>query len=258
MANHHASLGFELYDARPTLVLLHAFPFDRRLWLPQVEALADLAQVVAVDLPGFGESASVDAPASLDDWVERVEELLGELVGAAPVVLGGLSMGGYVALRLAALHPERLEALILADTRAAADTTAARGSRDAAIRRVHDDGLPAFVDSLLPALLSPDPFPGTVELARELALDQSVAAVTSALAAMRDRPDSTPVLPGILVPTLVIVGGEDALTPPDEAEAMARALPSSWLVKIPGAGHLSSLESPEEFTSAVTGFLAAL
>ncbi len=258
MNDQPSRLGYEVYDGRPALVLLHAFPFDRRLWRPQVEALADLATVITVDLPGFGESASVAAPASLDDWADRVDRLLDELVGAAPVVVGGLSMGGYVALRLAHRHPERLEALILADTRAAADSPEGRTRRDEAIRQVREEGLAAFVDSVLPGLLSNHAEPDVIEQAREIARAQPAAAVASALAAMRDRPDSTVVLPRVRVPALVVVGSEDALTPPDEAEAMARMLPSSWLVKIAGAGHLSSLEAPDEFTAAVTGFLAAL
>ena len=249
-------LAFDLFDSRPTLVLLHAFPLDRRMWHPQADALAECARVMVPDLPGFGESDA--APPSLDAWADEIDELLDDLAGGEPVVVAGLSMGGYVALRLAARHPERLEALILAYTRAGADSEEGRAARDQAIFKVRRHGVATLAEDLLGKLFSPQAPPDAVAFAREIILEQSPEAVAAALAAMRDRPDSGPVLPGIDVPTLVIVGADDVLTPPPEAEAMARAIPNSWLVRIPRAGHLANLEAPEQVTAAIRGFLGAL
>jgi 3-oxoadipate enol-lactonase len=251
-------LAFDLHDSRPLLVLIHAFPLDRRMWRWQAEPLSDAARILTVDLPGFGESAAPPASATLDEWADELENLLDDLVGGDPVVVGGLSMGGYVALRLAELHPERLEALILADTRAGADSEEGRAARDQAIFQVRRHGTPAVVEGLLPKLLSPEASPDVVAFAREIMLEQRPEVIAAALAAMRDRPDSSHILASIRVPALVIVGDADTLTPPSEAEAMARALADSWLVKIPRAGHLANLEAPDQFNAAVAAFLQSL
>ncbi|NOZ93321.1 MAG: alpha/beta fold hydrolase [Acidobacteria bacterium] len=250
-------LAYDLNDLRPALLLLHPFPFDRRIWAPQVEELSAEYPVLAVDLPGFGDSPPARS-ASLDAWADRVDQLLEATVGGRPVVVAGLSMGGYVALRLAARHPERLEGMILADTRAHADTPEARAGREQAAALVRSQGVGAIAEGLLEKLFSPRAEPGLVQRAREVMLEQSPEAVATALTAMRDRPDSTAILGQIAVPTLVIVGAEDALTPPSDAEAMYQRIPRAWLVRIPGAGHLSNLEAPEELNAAVRGFLAAL
>ncbi len=249
-------LAFESHDSRAVLLLLHPFPFDRRIWAPQAGDLGDTATVIAVDLPGFGGSPAAEP--DLDLWADRVDALLDDLVGEHPVVALGLSMGGYVALRLAARHPARVEALVLADTRAGADTAEGRAARDRAIAAVREGGVEALAGELLPRLLSPDADPGLVDRVRRLMLDQDPEAVAGALRAMRDRPDSTPVLEAFEGPSLVMVGTRDVLTPPAEAEAMARRLRASWLVRIPGAGHLANVEAPAEFTAAVTAFLRAL
>jgi len=251
-------LAFDLYDSRPMLVLVHAFPLDRRMWQWQAEPLSEAARILTVDLPGFGESTAPSASATLDSWADDLEGLLDDLVGSDSIVLGGLSMGGYVALRLAARHPERLEALILADTRPGADSADGREARDQAIFQARRHGTPSVVEGLLPKLLSPEASPEAVAFAREIMLEQRPESIAAALAAMRDRPDSTELLPLIRVPSLVIVGGADALTPPSEAEAMAGAIPDSWLVKIPRAGHLANLEAPDQFNAAVAAFLESL
>lgn len=251
-------LAFDLYDSRPMLVLVHAFPLDRRMWRWQAEPLSDVARVLTVDLPGFGESAAPSASATIDEWADELDNLLDDLVGGDPVVVGGLSMGGYVALRLAARHPERLDALVLADTRAGADTDEGRAARDQAIFQVRRHGTPPVVEGLLPKLLSPEASPEAAAFAREIMLEQRPESIAAALGAMRDRPDSTDILDSIGVPALVIVGDADTLTPPSEAEALARALPDSWLVKIPRAGHLANLEAPEQFNAAVAAFLESL
>ncbi len=233
------------------MVLLHAFPLDGRMWEPQRCDLAARARVLVPDLPGFGASAGHPARPDLDAWADALERLLARRFGQRPAIVCGLSMGGYVALRLADRHPARLAGLVLADTRARADDEAGRRARDEAIDRVSTDGVAALVDTLIPRLLaeaSPDALRRHV---RELALQQSREAVIAALRAMRDRPDSTPVLEALHVPTLVVVGEHDALTPPHEAAAMVARVPHGTLEVVEAAGHLSSLERPDLFTTAV-------
>lgn len=245
-------------DDRPILVLLHPFPFDSDFWQPQVDALASSSTVMTIDLPGFGMSESLPGEPSLDRWADAVAEEIDTAFGEIPIVLGGLSMGGYVALRFAARHPHRLEALVLADTRAEADPPEARALRDKTIQNVEADGLEPLIEQLLPGLIAPESPPEVWEQARTIAGRQTPAAVAAALAAMRDRPDSAAVLEDLSVPVLVVVGEKDERTPRPLAEDMARAARSSWLVTIPGAGHLASLETPEVFNAVLKGFLATL
>ncbi len=251
-------LAYDLFDERPIVVCIHAFPCDRRMWRRQIEELSQYVHILTLDLPGFGDSTDVSAPPDLDVWADLVNTAIGQSIGDEPAVLCGLSMGGYVALRLAARHPERLEALILADTRAGADTPEGIDARNRAIREIRFNGVAPLAEHLLPRLLSPEADPEEVAFARELILEQNPEAVINALGAMRDRPDSTAVLSDIHVPTLIIVGAADALTPPADAEAMARELEDVWLVKIPATGHLSNLEAPVQFNMAVKGFLETL
>ena len=249
-------LSVEVWDSRPVLVLLHAFPLDRRMWLQTADELSEVATVITVDLPGFGSSPSIEP--SLDRWADQIEATLDDLLGPTPVVVAGLSMGGYVALRLAARHPSRLDGLILAATRSGPDSSEGRQARDAAIEAVRTDGVAAVVDGLLPRLFSERVDPEVRAGAEQIMLAQPPEAVVSALAAMRERPDSTGLLAEITVPSLVLVGSSDVLTPPAEAEAMARAIPSSWLIKLRGPGHLVNLEAPAAFNGAVSAFLAGL
>jgi len=248
----------DVYDPRPLVLLLHAFPLDRRMWRRVGPILQARARVLAPDLPGFGGSTAVTAPASLDAWSDLLETWLEVTAGPRPVVVCGLSMGGYLALRLADRYPHRLAALALADTWAGADSEADRAAREQRIALVARHGVEALVEALLPRLLSPTTGPERVAEVRRIAGDQTRAGVTAALTAMRDRPDSTPLLPEIRVPALVIVGVEDALTPPSVARATADALPRGRLRVIEGTGHLSALEAPEAFGDAILELLAEL
>jgi len=253
-----AQLAFDLYEGRPTVLLLHAFPLDRRMWRAVGDLLEQRARVFAPDLPGFGGSAEIPAAPSLDAWADLVEGWLDVASGRRPVVVCGLSMGGYLALRLADRHPRRLAALVLADTHAGADTDADRAARDQRIALVEERGVTALLDTLLPRLVGPTAGPEVVAEVRRIAGDQTREAVTAALSAMRDRPDSTPTLRRVQVPALVVVGADDTLTPPSVARSTAETLPNGRLRLIPGAGHLSALEAPKAFAGALVELLDAL
>ena len=253
-----ATLAHDDRGAGRPVVLLHAFPLDRRMWQPQLGPLASAARLIAVDLPGFGDSPPSRGPFTIDSAADAVSDFLdaGGLTGR--VVLGGLSMGGYIALAFARRHPGRLAGLILADTRSEPDDAAGRAKRDEMIALAHSAGVSGVIDQMLPKMLAPPARPEVVETVRTVAAGQSPASVAAALAALRDRPDATAALGAITVPTLILVGEHDAITPPVMAQVLAAKIPGSKLVTIPGAGHLSNLENPDAFSAAVGEFLGSL
>lgn len=250
----------EVGTGRP-LVLLHAFPLSSAMWLDQREGLAGHCRVITPDQRGFGGSPlGSDAP-SLDAAADDVAELLDRL-DLQRVVLGGLSMGGYVAMAFLRRHPDRVAAVILADTKAGADPDATRANRERiAVAVEADETSTVLVDEVLPALLgttTSDSRPMVVGRVRGLVQAAPAAAVAWAQRAMAARPDSFDTLRAFDRPALVVVGVEDSLSPPADAEAMAAALPHGRLVLVPEAGHLTAVETPEAFNAAVAGFLGEL
>src|SRR5260370_31433791 len=249
------------YDAsgsgRP-LLLVHGYPLNRALWRPQVENLVDAARVIAPDLRGHGESNVPDQPYTVERLADDLAELLDELGLAEPVVVGGLAMGGYVALAFYGRHQARVAGLILAATGAGADSEAGKANRDKAIALAREKGVGAIAESMLPKMLAPETYqahPELVEHARHIMAGTPLNGVIGDLTAMRDRSDSTELLGGILEPVLVIHGQEDQLIPPTEAEAAFARLPNARLALVPRAGHLVNLEQPEAFNAEVRTFL---
>ncbi len=245
----------------PVVVLLHAFPLARPMWRPQREAVAARSRVLTPDLRGFGDSSGVHGTPSVEAWADDVAAMLRSLAIDTPVVVGGLSMGGYVALAFVRKYPERVRALVLADTRAEADNAEARANRDRTIALARSQPPSAVIEQMLPRLLGPSTQTNRPEVAaevRRIAGSQSPDGIVAALQALRDRPDSTPFLGAITVPTLVLVGAEDALTPPAVAATLANGIPAAQLVLLEKAGHLSNLEQPEAFNAAVLSFLDGL
>jgi pimeloyl-ACP methyl ester carboxylesterase len=242
------------------VVLLHGFPFDRSMWRGQAEALGGEFRVVAPDLRGLGETTAGDGAVTMEALAEDVAALLDEL-NLGRVVLGGLSMGGYVAFEFFRKFPGRVRALVLADTRPQADTEEGRRAREENAQRALKEGMTPIVESMLPKLLSA----GTRERGgevlkrvRAMMLGTSPEGAAAALRAMAVRRNQSDLLPSINVPTLVIVGGEDAITPPADAEAMRAQIEGSCLTVVEGAGHLSNVERPEEFDRALVEFLRGL
>jgi pimeloyl-ACP methyl ester carboxylesterase len=238
------------------IVLLHAFPLDGAMWDAERAALSRSHRVIVPDLRGFGKSADLAVQSTLDHHVADLARMLDDLK-LERVTLGGLSMGGYIALAFARKFPARLSRLILADTRSVPDDPEGKKARDANIALVASEGVPPLVERLLPKLLSTNSGADVKDQVRAWAGRQTQAGVIAALAAMRDRPDARPSLPSILVPSLVLVGELDAISPVAEARAIAAALPKAELALIEGAGHLANLEQPARFLAAIQRFVGA-
>lgn len=255
IAVNGVEIGYDVAGAAgaPWLVLVHGFPFTRALWDAQAPALAHRFRVLTYDLRGLGESALGPAPQPLEAYVDDLLGLM-DALGIERSGLAGLSMGGYIALRAVERAPERFWALALCDTRSEADSNEGKLGRAAGIRALHEGRVEAFVDGLLPKLLLRPEAPAGEEL-RAMMLGNGAGGMANALAAMMGRTDTSGALGEFDLPTLVLVGSDDALTPPSAAEAMAARIPGARLEVLVGAGHVSNLEAPEAFTGALLRFL---
>lgn len=249
--------------ALPTLVLIHAFPLGAQMWEPQYRGGLSGWRLLAPDLRGFGGSTDPrgeDETPKMDDYADDVAGLIREVAGG-PVVLAGLSLGGYVAFAVLRRTPALVRALILADTRATADSLEGRAARKAMLTLLEREGPQGVARDMMPRLLGAttrEQNPDAEETVRKLIKRHSPAAIRDAILRMMERPDSTPLLPSVAVPTLVIVGEEDVLTPPSDSEALAAALPNASLVRIVGAGHLANIEQSQAFDASVASFLDGL
>lgn len=239
------------------VMFLHAYPLNPSMWDAQLEAVRGAGwRALAPDFPGFGD-APQRGERRLEDFAERALESL-DAAGSERAVIVGLSMGGYVALRLLERAADRIAALVLCDTRAGADPPEAAQKRLEAADRAEREGTGWIPEAMLPNLVAASASDGVKDTVRALISRASAPGVAGAQRAMAARPDSKPLLAGVRVPTLVLVGSEDALTPIGESVAMANAIPGARLEIIPNAGHLSNLERPEAFNRALLGFLRDL
>jgi pimeloyl-ACP methyl ester carboxylesterase len=256
-------LAVHLAGEGPLAILLHGYPLDHRQWLDTLQGpLGAHRTLVAIDLRGHGASPwAGDAAHTMDLLASDVAAVVHTLTDG-PVDVVGLSMGGYVAQALVAGHADLVRSLVLVDTRADPDDEAGRKGRDAAMRTVVEQGRRALAVALAPKLLAPraadDPH-GLLLSARvhSMVEGQPAETIVADLRGLRDRPDRTSLLPTIRVPTLVVVGEHDVLTPPAGAKAMAAAIPGARCVVVPGCGHLVPMEDPAAFAAAVTAFWAA-
>lgn len=251
------NLAVEDHGEGLPVMLLHGFPLSAQIWLPLRTALEEAARLITPDLRGFGSSEKPAGSYGMDVLAADVVALA-DALGIERFVLGGHSMGGYVALRIAAMWPQRLLGLILVDSKAEADGPAARARRDAAIARIEAGEGRAFRDEFVAGLVAPDTLtrsPRQLEEMRMLAAEIPDHVLVGCLAGIRDRSDSSAVLARITVPALVIVGEQDALMPPAGAQKLAAALPAGELAVIPGAGHVPSVERPVAAAEAMLAFL---
>jgi pimeloyl-ACP methyl ester carboxylesterase len=239
------------------LLLMHAFPLNRTMFDAQVRELSRTAKVIVFDVPGLGQSAP--GPVAMDDQARIAADLL-TVLGIDRAVIGGVSMGGYAAFAFARLVPERMRGLILADTRPGADSPDVRAGRQKSAEFVLQHGSRELAKQLLPKFIgaaaqADERIAGQVRGMIEAAPPKVVAELLSALGSRRD---STDLLSMIKVPTLVICGAEDAITPAAEAREWSAKIAGAKYVEVPGAGHLTNLERPELFNQAVSEWLTAL
>jgi pimeloyl-ACP methyl ester carboxylesterase len=241
-------------------VLLHAFPLTAEMWRPQLDAVPLGWRIVAPDLAGLGHSDDREPVTSLDDYAQDLVALLDHL-GVSSAAIGGLSMGGYTTLAVYRLAPERFAGILLADTRADADTPQGRLGRQTLLARLDAGGAPAVADDMLPKLLGATTRrtnPDLETAVRGLILANRPSGIGNAIRRMMARPDSTPLVADIGCPVFVLVGAEDALTSPAVARDLHGRIAGSTLAVIVGAGHLSSLEQPGAFNQALLQFLESV
>jgi 3-oxoadipate enol-lactonase len=254
-------MAYESQGQGTPLLFIHGFPLNRRMWEPQMQSLSHHARVLAPDLRGHGDSEPIEGPYSMDMLADDCVALLDALDIQQPAVVCGHSMGGYITLAMYRRYPERICGLILAATRAGADSPEGKAKRDKAIAQAENDGTAAIASAMLPKLMSPktyDTKPDLVNQVDNLMTSTSVHGIVGALEGMKSRPDSTPLLSKIDVPTLIIHGEEDQLIPPQEAQSMHTAISDSTIYLTPSAGHLPNLEQPERFNQAVREFMEKL
>ncbi len=240
------------------LLLVHGFPLDHTMWSEQIEGLSSHFRVIAPDLRGFGHSDAGKQPLTMDRFADDLAALLDALEISVPLVYCGLSMGGYVGWRFMERYGDRVKQLIQCDTRAAADSPQAAKTRRETAERVRREGQAVVAQSMKAKLFAPETAennPDIVAAMESVMLATPRETIAGALVGMAERPDSTKDLSQIKVPTLLLVGEHDAITPPQEMRQLVKDLPKSRLIEIPAAGHMAPLESPAAVNAAILEFL---
>jgi pimeloyl-ACP methyl ester carboxylesterase len=248
-------------DRAPALVLLHGFPLHGGMWSAQVDALAKQRRVIVPDFRGHGRSEVGDGQYAIDFFADDLFAVLDATAGGKPVIACGLSMGGYVLLRAVEREPDRFSALVLADTRSGSDNDEGKLKRLDAVRTLRAKGAAAYAEAFVKNALGKTTHakrPAVVAAVTKMAAGNDPRGLIGAQLAMAARTDTSDMLSGLEIPTLVVVGDEDVLTHPDHSREMATRIPRARLVVVPGAGHLTPLETPTEFTAALSGFLDTL
>lgn len=242
-------------------MLIHGFPLDHSMWTGQIEALAVRHRVIAPDLRGFGRSGASDGTVSMRRFADDLAGLLDALGMSEPVTLCGLSMGGYIAFSFWEAYASRVAALILCDTRAAADTAQTAASRQQTAGRVLQEGPHFLIEAMIPKLFATSTIqqqPDLVAAQQQVILSTAPQGIAAASRGMAERPDVTARLGSITCPVLVLAGQHDGISPPAEMRAMAQALPRARFVEIPAASHMSPLEQPAAVNRAIQQFLDLL
>lgn len=260
-----AKLSFaESGEGRPIL-LVHGYPLDHTMWSAQISELTRTYRVIAPDLRGFGASPLGEPDSttgiSMDDYADDLARMIEEAVIKEPVVYCGFSMGGYIGWSFIKKYRSKLAALVLCDTRAAADSDDARGKRLETAQQVYDHGSSWIAEQMIPKLFAETTRrerPEIVDRMAEVIRRTDPDSIAAALRGMAHRPDSTPMLSELDLPTLLIVGEEDAITTKDEMTGMAKAIRGAELVVATNAGHMAPVENPAAVTRALDSFLEKL
>lgn len=255
--------GISLYyeDTGPEpqipLVFVHGFPFNSATWQPQWDAFQGIHRLVRYDQRGHGRTEVGDGQFPLELFVDDLIGLMDHLK-VPKAIFCGLSMGGYVSLRLAERNPDRMAGLILADTKSEADPNPVKISRAESIKTIKNKSLSEFCETFLKSVLASETFtlsPSKVEAIRQIIMGNNPLGVCGTLLALAGRTDTSAALTAIQVPTLILVGEKDNVTPKEFSEKMKAAIPHAELAVIPAAGHLSNFENPEEFNKPLRQFI---
>ena len=252
-------IAFDDVGSGLPVVFLHAFPLNRTMWDPQVGALVGDCRCIAMDFRGFGDSRATP-PYTVDRYADDVATLLDTLQIERAVIVG-LSLGGYVAFAMWRRHRARIRGLVLADTRASADTAETLSRRRALIHTARSQGATAVANMQIAGLMGKstrDRRPDIYDATHRVMAQTGVEGIVGGLEAMIARPDSTDTLPTIDMPTLIVVGDEDVITPPKEARRMHEGIVGSRMEVLHGAGHLSNVERPAAFNTVLSEFLGTL
>lgn len=255
------SLAYRDAGSGPVLLLVHGFPIDSAMWRHQIDHFSLTHRVIAPDLRGFGESGVSTGTVTMGEYAADLDSLIEKLAIKEPIVFCGLSMGGYIAWQFALNHASRLRALIVCDTRAAADSPEAAGKRIETAIKLESEGTSFIADVMLPKFYTENELtkePVFVRETREMIMRTNPFGAAAASRGMGVRPDVTAKLATIKVPTLVICGEHDAISPPKEMRSIAAAMPNATYAEIPGAGHMAPLQSPEKTNAAMMEFLTGL
>lgn len=242
----------------PVILFVHGFPLDHTMWQHQIDDLASDFRVVAPDLPGFGLSQPISEPVSLSDYADSLALLLDQLEIDQPVVFCGLSMGGYIGWQFLRRYREKVAALVASDTRSAADDEKTARGRRVMASQVRTAGSASIAADMVKKLCSDHTAaesPQTIEQLIEVISQTDSDSIAAAQLAMAERPDATPWLSEIDIPTLFVVGEDDVITPPAEMQKMADVVANSQIVQLEHAGHMAPLESPAAFNTALRNFL---
>jgi 3-oxoadipate enol-lactonase len=259
-SSQDAEIYYEVRGSGRPLVLLHPFPAHHELWLPVAESLATRYQVVLPDLRGHGLSTIGEGAATMEKHANDIARLCDD-AGVGKAIFAGVSIGGYILLEFWRRFRERVTALMLLDTRASADSDQGRAARLKSAEDVERQGPEPFIDGMIPKLIGETTRanrPDRVGAARAMMMKMSAAGIAAVQRGMAARPDSAPTLRTIDVPTLIVAGEEDNLTPVADAQMMQQQIPKSKLQVIPRAGHYAIFEQPEDVTRIIRQFLAEL
>ena len=243
----------------PVIVFVHGFPLNHTMWRAQIDAFSKTHRVIAPDLRGFGGTDGALYAVSMEQFADDLAGLLDALAVEGPVTLCGLSMGGYIAWQFVQRHSARVSKLVVCDTRAASDSPEAAANRLKMADIVLKEGPEPVAWAMMPKLFAQctsEYCPTAINSVREMVMTSNPVAIAAAHRGMAVRPDVTDWLPTLRIPTLVLCGEFDAISPAAEMKAFAELIPQAEFVMIPNAGHMAPMEQPELVNAALRRFLA--
>lgn len=251
-------IAFEEHGEGKPVILLHAFPLNRQMWRPQIEPLvAEGCRLILPDLRGFGESHSFSDIHTMEELAQDISDLM-DAIKIDRAIIGGLSMGGYVAFKMLKICPEKFAAAVFCDTHPGADSDEKRESRFDMIEKIEKEGADVLIEEMLPNLFSQYTMENKKDLVSEI--EQMFRAVNpqaaiAALRGMAGRKDNSDLLNNVSIPMCLIYGEEDDQLFLTAAEKIASFASNREFTRIPNAGHYSNLEQPEDFNRALVGFI---